>query len=243
MNYTIDEFGGFECRKFVFGGKNALVVIPKKSNGRLAVKTEYWGAFPATEIELLKRGYHLCFIENDNRWGTNPDLERKADFVKFVRNEFNLDNKCVPVGMSCGGLIAIKFAALHPEMVSCLYLDAPVVNYFSCPCGFGVGNELDGGKGIDEILNALELKSISELLCYREQPIDVLDTLVENKIPVILVAGGSDYTVPFAENGIMIKRAYENSGIGFKLHINQECGHHPHGLDDVNIVADFIDNH
>ncbi len=241
MEYISGEFFGYTSKSFKFEEKNAIVVIPKQSNGKLAVKTEYWNAFPDTEAELLRRGYHLCFIENDNRWGTDIDLDRKARFVEFIQHEFGLSDKCAPVGMSCGGLIAIKFSAKYPEKVACVYLDAPVVNYFSCPCGFGIGVALDNGNGVGEILNALKLDSISDLLCYREQPIDVLPNLINHKIPIILVAGGSDVTVPFCENGIMIERAYKDSGINFELHIKKDCGHHPHGLEDLNIVADFID--
>ncbi len=63
------KWNGFVYREFVFDGQKAIVVIPDKKveNPVLAVKTEYWNAFPEVEIELLKKGFYLCFIENDNR--------------------------------------------------------------------------------------------------------------------------------------------------------------------------------
>lgn len=152
----------------------AYVVLPKGNrNERLAIKTEYWDAFPnAIEIPLVGVGYHLCYIKNKNRWGTTEDVDRKARFIRFVQEKYRLSEKCVPIGMSCGGLIAIKFAAAYPNMVSCLYLDAPVRNYMSYPCGFGIGEPLN--EDYSEILNALELNSISELLAYRDMPLDKL---------------------------------------------------------------------
>ena len=45
--------------------------------------------------------------------------------------------------MSCGGMHAVYIAAKYPEYVSLLYLDAPVLNLLSCPCGIGVeGNDM-----------------------------------------------------------------------------------------------------
>lgn len=112
-------WNGFECEEFIFEEHYARVIIPKNRTEKtiLILKTEYADAFPETEIEFLNRGHFVAFIENDNRWGTDQDLDRKARFVKFVSEKYGLQEKCIPVGMSCGGLIAIKFAAKYPELV------------------------------------------------------------------------------------------------------------------------------
>ncbi len=237
----MNKWHDFDCESFVFEGMTAYVVFPEgSSNGKLAIKTEYWDAFPdAVEIPLVKAGYHLCYIQNKNRWGTAEDIHRKARFVQFVQEKYGLLKKCVPVGMSCGGLMAIKFTAAYPEMVSCLYLDAPVLNYMSCPCGFGIGEPLN--TDYSEILNALSLDSISELLAYRDMPLDKLPVLVENRIPVVMVAGDSDRVVPYCENGILLQKAYEKAGIAFELYMKPGCDHHPHGLEDPSPVMAFIE--
>ena len=234
-------WNNFESDEFIFEGREANVVKPKIKSGTplMILKTEYRNAFPETEIELLNRGCYVAFIENDNRWGTDSDLDRKARFVRFVSEKYSLSQKCVPVGMSCGGLIAIKFAAKYPELVGCLYLDAPVVNYMSCPCGFGIGERTDD-ENFTEILSALNMKSISELLCYRETPQDKIPELVKNKIPVILVAGDSDTVVPYVENGILIEHAYKEAGLLIDIFMKKGCNHHPHGLDDPTPVVELI---
>lgn len=240
METVKTQWNGFDCLEFDFEGYSAKVISPKKATefNYLVLKTEYFNAFPQTEIALLNEGFTLGYIENLNRWGTRDDLDRKARFVKFVTSEFSLNKKCIPVGMSCGGIFAVKMASLYPELIACIYIDAPVVNYMSCPCGFGKGNSL--GSNNDEIMNALDLKSIGELLAYRDMPLDHLETMAENKIPVILVAGDSDMTVPFNENGIFIKKLYEEKGLPLEVHIKPGCDHHPHGLDDPKPVVDFI---
>ena len=112
--------------------------------------------------------------------------------------------------------MAIKFAARYPKLVSCLYLDAPVLNYMSCPCGFGEGDPLSD-DGIQEILDALKMKSISQLICYRDMPMDKIPELIKHKLPVVMVAGGSDRVVPYHENGLLLQKAYEESTAQMKL--------------------------
>ncbi|MBO5197814.1 MAG: hypothetical protein J6B85_04750 [Lachnospiraceae bacterium] len=241
-----ERWNGFLMRNYQFEEHDAIVVFPEEgtANGYLAVKTEYWGAFPkVAEIELLKRGFHLCYIKNDNRWGVDEDLDRKARFIRSVQMEYGLKPGCVPVGMSCGGLIAIKLAARYPELIACLYLDAPVVNYMSCPCGFGIGNPLNEKRDMSEILGALKLNSVSELLAYRDMPLDHIWELVEAEIPVVMVAGDSDKVVPYCENGIFLQRAYKDAGVEIEVYIKPGCDHHPHGLEDPTPVIDFIMRH
>ncbi len=243
MGKSISKWNNFECREFIFDGHEATVVIPdlKVENPILAVKTEYWNAFPEVEIELLKQGAYICFVENDNRWGTDSDLDRKADFVKSVAKEYGLSPKCVPIGLSCGGLVAIKFAAKYPELVSCLYVDAPVLNYMSCPCGFGCGDACI--EDFPDIYESLGIRNISELICYLDMPMHKIPALVESRIPVILVAGGADKTVPYEENGILLENAYKENGIEIEVYIKPECAHHPHGLENPKTITDFIMKH
>ena len=237
-----DQWKGYPCRYFTFEDHEATVVFPEKPNGFLAVKTEYQNAFiNAIEVPLLEQGFHLCFLKNDNRWGADEDLDRKSRFVRFLQKEYGLKETCVPIGMSCGGLIAIKFAAKYPELIQCLYLDAPVLNYMSCPAGFGIGNQLENFPG--EIFKALKLSSISELICYRDMPMDKLPVLVERRIPAVLVAGDSDSTVPYCENGILLEKAYRAAGIDLEVYLKPGCEHHPHGLEDPTPALQFILRH
>ena len=240
----MEQWNGFTCEEFLFEEYPAWVVFPSKGteNGKLAIKTEYRNAFPnAIEIPLLNAGYHLCFIQNKNRFGTAEDLERKARFISYVQDKYQLEDKCVPIGMSCGGMIAIQFAAAYPEMVSCLYLDAPVVNFLSWPCGFGIGKGTN--DNFSEILNALSLSNVEELLSYQDMPLHTIPVLVKNEIPVVMVAGDSDIEVPYCENGIFLQKAYETAEIALDVHIKQGRGHHPHGLENPEPVLNFILEH
>jgi|GEM_PF-4375174 len=48
------------------------------------------------------------------------------------------------------------------------------------------------------------------------------------------------YSLPYRENGILLKKAYLAADIDFQLHLKQGCNHHPHGLDDPAPVTEFI---
>jgi pimeloyl-ACP methyl ester carboxylesterase len=204
------------------------------------LKTEYFGAYPAVEVEMLKRGWHVAYLRNINRWGLDEDIDAKKAFADFLHERYRLSTKCVPVGLSAGGLHAIKLAAKHPEMVSALYLDAPALNLLStlnfsgsCP-----GNE----KISEEVLNALNL-TLSELISYREHPLDKLPALVANRIPVILVYGMGDKVCPYHENGALLVKAYKDKGIALEVIGKEGCDHHPHGLEDPAPIIDFFLRH
>lgn len=239
-------YGDHQVDRFTFEGRLARVVHPKEgtSIGRLGFKTEYWNAFPqGIQIPLLEKGFHLCYVEKDDRWGTEEMTALQERFMTFVTEQYGLSPRVVPIGMSCGGLQAIKLAARCPEKIACLYLDNPVLNYMSCPCGFGKAKVLDNGDAIPEILKALDLSSISQLICYRDMPMDRLPKLVEHKIPAVLVAGLQDDIAPYEENGILLQKAYEKAGIDLFLCLKPEDGHHPHGLEDPTAAVEFILNH
>ena len=234
---TTSLWNGFQKLDFEFKGRKAILVFPHEENktANWLLKTEYFGAFPNLEIEMLNRGWHLAYISNITRWCLEEDLDLKKEFADFLTTEYGLNKKCVPVGMSCGGMIAVKFAAKYPQYVSCLYLDAPVMNLLSCPCGIGDGTI----SMYEEFVNATG-KTRSDLINYREHPVDKVPTLLEHLIPVALVYGDSDEIVPYHENGIVLEQYYKEKG-GSLLAIGKEgCGHHPHGLEDPTPIIEFI---
>ncbi len=244
MNYIESTWNGFRRLDFTFEGREAILVCPSVpcEGGHWLLKTEYFDAFPDLELELVKRGYHLAYIKNINRWGLPKDLHAKKRFRDFLVTEFGLNERCVPVGMSCGGLYAIKLAGMYPEMVSMLYLDAPVVNILSM---LDMGTpENHCGISAEEICTSLGMTR-SELIAYRDHPLDYLPKLVEERIPVCLVYGGADTVVLPSENAELIKKAYTNSGVSFVWFTKEGLNHHPHALqglspDEQRQVIEFI---
>lgn len=225
-------------KKFALGinGRNATVVCPNgNANGKWALKTEYFDDFPDVQLRLLEMGYHLAFSENVTRWYNTSDTEAHKNLADYMHNELGLDKKCVIIGMSCGGMKGVYFASKYPELVSCLYLDAPVINFLSCP--FALGKATDAL--ISEFVEKTG-KTLADMIAFRDHPLDNIPKLIKNKLPLILVCGDSDDVVPFEENGVFLKRAYEQSDCEFKFILKQNAGHHPHSLEDNTPIIDFI---
>lgn len=232
------EWQGCDGIEFTWEDCVCKLVKPNcKPNGKWVLKTEYFTAFPQTEAELLRRGWHIAYQANKTRWAMPDDVERKARFVQFVSKEFGLEARCSTVGMSCGGLYATMLAAAHPELVDVLYIDAPVLNLLSCPCGMGVAQ-----SGLYEGFFAATGLTRSAMLSYREHPIDKMHILLQNDIPIVMVAGGADATVPYIENGAVLEKYYTENGGRLKVWIKPGQDHWPHGLvGRENEVVDAIE--
>jgi len=231
-----NEWHGFEMLEFAFGGKNARLVYPSvpRADKKWLFKTEYFGAFPNFELAMLERGYYVAHVQNTTRWCLPEDTDRQAVFCEFLHREFGLAKSCMPVGMSCGGMQAVYLAAKYPQLVAALYLDAPVLNLLSCPCGLGVAKV----KFYDEYIKATG-NTVSNLLNFRKHPIDMVDAIISEKIPTILVCGDSDRTVPYVENGMLLSKKYRASEVPFVEVLKKNCDHHPHGLDTPGKLLEF----
>lgn len=222
-------WNGFRCEKFTFEDRDAIVVFPDApaENGRIVLKTEYWGAFPDVEIQLLKNGYHLAYVKNRTRFATKEDCDTKAAFVKFLAAKYNLSEKCIPVGMSCGGAHAVRFAGCYPELIACMYIDAPVLNFCDFP-----GKWTGGSRGDiwgNEFVKAYPDIRHYQLMNFPHHPINMADTLVANQIPIVMVYGLEDATVIYEENGKLLEEAYGGSELLKVIPVGAR-GHHPHGL-------------
>lgn len=240
-NYT--EWNGYRRLDFMFEDKEAILVLPHtpRKDGKWLFKTEYFGAFPAFELAMLERGYHLAHVKNGTRWGAPEDTERQARFAAYLHREHGLAEGCLAVGMSCGGMQAILLAARFPATVCALYLDAPVLNLLSCP--FGLGLPVDNRASYSAEFIAHRGISLSEMLSYREHPIDLSPCLVENKVPVMLTAGDADRDVPYPENGALLARLYRQSDAPITEIVIEGRPHHPHGLEDLSPLLAFTEKY
>ncbi len=241
MNYQESTWNGFRRLDFEFEGYPALLVLPKEANAarRLAIKTEYFGAFPATEIAMLKAGYHLCYLKNRSRWGTDDDCERKKKFIDFLADEFGTARKVVTVGMSCGGFHAVSFASRYPEYISFLYLDAPLLTFFSAAPQRHAHENME--VRWPEVQRAWGFRTYAEAYLYNDQPLHRLPILAEHRLPVGLVFGTSDEVVPAVENAEILREYYGQAGAPIRFWRRPSYGHHPHGLDNPEELLAYIE--
>lgn len=225
-----NNWNGYKCKKFTFEEKEAIIVFPHEvePNRSWLLKTEYWDGFPQTETEMLKRGFHLAYIQNETRFATQSDCARKARFVKFISEAYNLKEKCTTVGYSCGGAHAVNFAGYYPECVCCIFIDAPVLNFCDYP------GRLPGGKcekvWENEFIFAYPGITRAKLFDFSNHPINRADTLKKHKIPIIMLYGTEDETVIYDKNGRLLEAEYESCPELLTVIQRPLQGHHPHGF-------------
>lgn len=238
--YTEGLWNGYRQLEFQLHGRKVLLVVPHQAAGdKWLLKTEYFGAFPNFELAMLERGWHLAYIENETRWYKESDSEAKAVLCAWLHEHFGLNEKCMCVGMSCGGMQAVYFAARHPERVAALYLDAPVLNLLSCPCNIG----RDVFPGMYEEFHEKTGMTVKDLINYRNHPIDNIGPILAHKIPVMLICGDADTVVPYEENGMQLSQRLRDHNHPFAEILKPGCGHHPHGLEDPAPIIEFAEKY
>jgi pimeloyl-ACP methyl ester carboxylesterase len=106
----------------IAGKRRCVVVVPKSvaPGNPWSWRGCYWDHQPQTEIELLKRGFHIAYIE------ATPELRpgRHWDaWYTFLTEKHGFSPKPAFVGMSRGGEFSYTWATTHPDKVSCIYAD------------------------------------------------------------------------------------------------------------------------
>jgi pimeloyl-ACP methyl ester carboxylesterase len=106
------------------GQRRCIVVVPKDpAHGNpWSWRGCYWDHEPQTEIELLKRGFHIAYITADA--SLKPDKHWDAWYA-FLTEKHGLFRKPAFIGMSRGGEYSYMWATQHPDKVACIYGDNP----------------------------------------------------------------------------------------------------------------------
>ena len=217
--------------KLEYNGYVATIILPEVPNGKWIWKTEFLYAFDAAECELLKDGYTRVYYQISDKFGSYNAVRLMHDFHKFVVKEFGLCEKAILFGFSRGGLYAFNYALFYPECVEKVYLDAPVLDMNTWP----PKDSNDQKMMFEEYcLNEESFKN------FRGNPVDNFAEYFSHKIPTLLVAGCADEVVPFEANaGKMIEFCKENE-IDIVSYLKPECKHHPHSLEDVSPIIEFV---
>jgi len=240
-----DTWLGYTRHIFTVNGCECWVTVPKspRPGNHWVWCTEWPDAFTqrtGTEKLLAEGFYHIHMKVGTMSLGSPPALANMDALYKRIV-EKGLNPKGTFTGVSRGGLYAYRFAAAHPERVTCIYGDAPVCDFKSWPLGATQGKRDE--NGVKNLLELYGFTDEAEALAYQGNPVDSLGPIAKAGIPLIHVIGDSDESVPPESNSTLLEQRYKALGGTITVFHKPGCGHHPHGLDDPTPVVDLIETY
>lgn len=219
--------------RFLFMGHEAWVVEPSIAPraGMPWTWTMQWAdAFvDRTGVPaLVRKGFHHATIDLFDTRMNAEGLKVAAAFQKFLVDELGFAPKANLVGLSWGGFFATRYAATYPANVAKIYLDAPLLTLdgFRQDIGpWGARRPAAGSWANDP-----------------EMPVNQATRIAAAKIPVLLLYGGEDQTVPPSQNGEHFASRFRAAGGKVIVEKRELFGHHPHGVDPdkTQPILDFF---
>lgn len=225
--------------KYIFNEHEATVIKPDNAaEGRPWVwRAEFLGDFDYIDKDLLSRGWHIVYYKVSDMFGCPEAIDLMKKFRDDVVRRFNLNEKADIFGFSRGGLYASNYTLAYPNEISTLYLDAPVLDVLSWPGGFGKGRGSDVNW---QMCKKWYNISDGEEKYFRASPLYHLQELIDTGVPVLLIAGDADTTVPYEENGAQLDKLYRMQGARIMTIVKPGVEHHPHSVEDTAEPVNYI---
>lgn len=227
------EWNGFDRFDFKLDSISAIVVAPKNPRPDKAwiLRPAFFGAFANADAKLAERGFFIVYYDLTHRYASPKAMELADGFYNFAVETLGLNSKVALEGLSRGGACALNWANKDPSKIACVYVDAPVCDFSIWPSAARA--ELFG-----------ELKrewGIENLEGFKGNPIDNFENLARSGVPVLMISGDSDKTVPYEKNGGVYAKRFFDAGGSIRTIIKKGADHHPHGLDDPSEIVEFVE--
>jgi len=193
----------------VNGNKAVLYTAPKPAEGKpwlwyaptlkggvsLAGRRMYFEAFMKAGISIA--GFDLGEVRG------SPASTAKFDEFHGAMVKRGWSPKPILLGQSRGGMMTLAWAFRHPDKLRAWVGIYPVCNLASWPLKNSKAQTLADFAMTEEQLTA-RLKEFN--------PLDNLQGLLANKVPMFAVHGDSDVVVPYDLNTKLLKERYEAGG-------------------------------
>lgn len=225
------------CDKYDFKveGRDAIVVVPQNpAPGNPWIwRPAFFNAFPSVDVALLEAGWHVGYYDVTHLYGSPRAVRLAKSYFDTVVEEFGVQDKAVVEGFSRGGFFSFAWAATYPELVSALYLDAPVCNMLVWPGRNNPGLWKDFLKEW-----GLEDEEVPD--DFWGNAIHHIQTIQAAGLPIFTVCGGKDTVLPFEKNMKLVRTAFQEIGGVVEMIVKPDGDHHPHSLDDPEPIVDFL---
>ncbi|SDN00909.1 alpha-L-fucosidase [Kriegella aquimaris] len=230
------NFHGFQGHDFMFRGHNAKIVVPKNvAVGKPWIwRSRYWGHEPQVEIALLERGFHVVYCDVYESFLNKEGLLIWDGFYQLL-TKAGLSTKSVMEGMSRGGVYIYRWAAFHPDRVSAVYGDAPMLDLKL----YSKGTEHDFPKKWANFKTVFNFNT-EEALAFKGNPLDLTEKIANGGFPMLHVVGDADEVVPVSEHTALFEQKIKDAGGLINVIHKPGIGHHPHSLQNPKPIVDFV---
>lgn len=234
---------GYIRQSFTIDGHPAYLVSPSvAAPGKPWIwRTSFPDYHAEVDLELLRCGYHLGFIDVVDMLGSDASLDLMDRFYEQVRTQWGLAPKPALEPCSRGGLHAYRYAARHPERIACIVGDVPVMDFKSWPF-----KRPEAKENWQQVIKSYGFESDAEAMSFTGNPIDQLAPIAKAKIPLRHTVCLTDGIVPPEANTFEAKRRLQR--IGWDLEVvtvkeSSEAGGHHFPLPEVFESARFVMDH
>ncbi len=162
---------------------------------------------------FLQAGIAVAGIDVGKSYGSPAGRALFSAFHAELTVKHSLAEKAVLLGRSRGGIMALSWAAEHPEKVAGFAGIYPVCNLASYP---GV-EKAAGAYGLSKEALTAELT--------RHNPVDRLAALARAGVPLFAIHGDVDKVVPLEANSGLVQERYTALGGSMQLIIPPGQGH------------------
>lgn len=235
----ISSFQGYECADFKLDDRQCKVVRPKWSApGHPWIwRARFWGHEPQTDVALLERGFHLVYCDVAELFGNKKAVGIWNNFYILLRKS-GLAKKAVLEGMSRGAVYALNWAAANPGKVNAVYIDNPLLDMKSWPCG--LGKRSSSPQELEAFKKDYNITSDDQLWKFDNSPIDKVPQIVKGKYPILILCADADEAAITDENTL----PFEKQVLALKGNITviHKPGfkHHPHSFPNPQPIVEFI---
>lgn len=179
--------------------------------------------------KFLAAGIAIAGIDVGESYGSPQGRKLFSLLYEELVQKRNFFEKACLLARSRGGLMLYNWAAEHPECIACIAGIYPVCNLTSYP---GIKNAYGAYEMSEEELAANLTK---------HNPIDRLEGLAKERVPIFHIHGDSDEVVPLEKNSGELARRYHELKGEMKLVIPEGQGHNMwQGFFQCQELVDFV---
>lgn len=207
-------FQGFERLELEIDGTDVVLLAPHEAG---TGRPWLWHANPieadsAMNAALLRKGFHIGWIDLDGVYGHDEALSRWDAFYSWMTRTKGLSEKPAIAARAEGALAAHCWAAAHPEQAACIYAEMPWLHMDAVRQRLEQSPEHASDRAT--IRKALGLPEAGAGGMAALAPLDRAAHIGAMEIPILHICSEKDSLAPKAEHTDIMYAAYRRAGRG-----------------------------